>query len=201
MAEFMRCNKCGTVFPVEDFLFSKCENKSCGSTTNFTVIGAWGAAFGQDQTTYTNGSKTDVKLLAQQIGSSKRTKIKGVITVNYKNSAGKILPKQEFKERELDKALERIANGGAMPIDASNNTHRNDGTTFNNHERYLPVQAGNYYTEYGVLVGSVGWEVRVSSERLVVGRCWDIYYTSEHYKAGSWWVFNTVNGTWNVYTH
>ncbi len=189
------------MFPVEELLFSKCENKSCGSTTDFTIVGAWGAAFDQNQDGYTNGSQTDTKLLAKQIVNAKRTKVKGVITVNYKNSQGKILPSSQFQERELDKALERIASGGAMPIDASNNTHRNDGTTFKNNEKYLPVPTNNYYTEFGVLVGSVGWEVRVSSERLVVGRCWDIYYTSEHYKAGSWWVFNTVNGTWNVYTH
>ncbi len=201
MPDYMRCNSCGTVGPGDLSLTATCPNASCGAGGSFTAIGAWGGELGARQDSYTTGAPTDIRVLAKRLVDTKCTQIKGVISVNYKSASGKILPKEDFQERELNKALERIANGQAMPVDVANNTHHNDGAIYKNKEGILPVRDANYYVELGVLVGSRGWEVRVSSERLVVGRCWDLYYTSLHYDAASWWVFNTVDGHWRPYSN
>lgn len=55
-----------------------------------------------------------------------------------------------------------------------------DGSTFKNLERRLPLQPGGYYREY--TVKTPGHSDRGPS-RLVVGQRGELYYTEDHYNS------------------
>lgn len=68
--------------------------------------------------------------------------------------------------------LQLIAAGGPFP-------YRQDGVTFQNRERILPVRSGGYYREY--TVRTPGSPTR-GARRIVVGRQpIERYYTADHY--------------------
>ncbi len=73
------------------------------------------------------------------------------------------------KEARLTLAL--IATGGPFP-------YSEDGSTFRNLERLLPIRATNYYREY--TVDTPGSPDR-GARRIVTGRDGDKYWTVDHY--------------------
>ncbi len=75
---------------------------------------------------------------------------------------------------DLTPALERIERG-------ERDSHRNDGSTFGNRERILPIMNDrNYYTEYVVRTPNIRG---VGPQRLVLGKNGEIYYTPDHYES------------------
>jgi len=75
-------------------------------------------------------------------------------------------------DMDLKPTLERIAKG-------VKDSHDNDGTTFSNRERGLPVKSDrNYYTEY--VVRTPGMR-EVGPQRLIMGKDGEAYYTPDHY--------------------
>lgn len=73
---------------------------------------------------------------------------------------------------DLGPTLARIARGEA-------NSHRNDGTTFQNRERRLPAQPSGYYKEY---VHPTPKTPGPGPQRVIVGNDGDIWYTPDHYR-------------------
>lgn len=73
---------------------------------------------------------------------------------------------------DLRPALERIARGDA-------NSHRNDGTTFQNRERRLPTKPSGYYKEY---VHPTPKTTGPGPQRIIVGKDGDTWYTPDHYR-------------------
>ena len=72
---------------------------------------------------------------------------------------------------EARRTLDLIKKGGPFP-------YRNDGMTFGNRERRLPLREHGYYREYTVQTpGSTDRGAR----RIVAGRNADFYYTDDHY--------------------
>lgn len=85
-------------------------------------------------------------------------------TIAYKN-----LPS------EAQKTIKTIEKGGPFP-------YRRDNTIFKNREGQLPKQPESYYKEYTVKTkGTLGR----GSQRLVVGKKGEVYYTKDHYKSFS----------------
>lgn len=73
---------------------------------------------------------------------------------------------------DLKAVLDRIAAGKKDP-------HPNDGTTFTNRERRLPIMSDSkYYTEYVVRTPGLR---EVGPQRLIIGKGYEIYYTPDHY--------------------
>jgi ribonuclease T1 len=72
---------------------------------------------------------------------------------------------------EALETLDLIYKGGPFP-------YRQDGTTFQNRERLLPIQPQGYYREY--TVRTPGEDDR-GARRIVFGREGEIYYTDDHY--------------------
>lgn len=72
---------------------------------------------------------------------------------------------------EARRTLELIKKGGPF-------RYRNDGMTFGNRERRLPLRAHGYYREY--TVPTPGARDR-GARRIVAGRNADYYYTDDHY--------------------
>lgn len=77
--------------------------------------------------------------------------------------------------REARRTLELIEAGGPYP-------YRQDGSTFGNRERLLPVQPAGYYREF--TVPTPGSRDR-GARRLVLGDSGEIYYTEDHYQSFS----------------
>lgn len=73
---------------------------------------------------------------------------------------------------DLRPTLERIARGDS-------NSHRNDGTTFQNRERRLPTKPSGYYKEY---VHPTPKTPGPGPQRIIVGKDGDIWYTPDHYR-------------------
>ncbi|AKT38695.1 ribonuclease domain-containing protein [Chondromyces crocatus] len=79
---------------------------------------------------------------------------------------------------DLGPTLDRIAAGGSYP-------HRNDGSTFSNRplpgstEPPLPEEPYGYYTEYVHPTPGISG---AGPQRLIVGRCGEVYYTPDHYQ-------------------
>jgi ribonuclease T1 len=84
---------------------------------------------------------------------------------------------KEVAARELPpearQTLELIKNNGPFP-------HRQDGTTFGNREKRLPMRANGYYREYTVT--TPGAKNR-GARRIVAGNGGEFYYTDDHYRS------------------
>ena len=75
--------------------------------------------------------------------------------------------------REARETLQLIQNGGPYP-------HAQDGHTFHNRERLLPLRGPGYYAEFTVKTpGARGRGAR----RIVAGRGGELYYTADHYRS------------------
>ncbi len=73
---------------------------------------------------------------------------------------------------DLKPVLDRIAAGRKDP-------HPNDGSTFTNRERRLPIMSdAKYYTEYVVRTPNMR---DVGPQRLIIGKGAELYYTPDHY--------------------
>lgn len=83
-------------------------------------------------------------------------------------------PRKETRAQdpELQATLELIERGGPFP-------HRQDGATFSNRERRLPIKAHGYYREYTVRTPGA---TNRGARRIVKGQDGDIWYTRDHYK-------------------
>ena len=74
---------------------------------------------------------------------------------------------------EARQTLELIKNNGPFP-------HKQDGATFANRERRLPLRANGYYREY--TVHTPGAKDR-GPRRIVAGNGGEFYYSDDHYKS------------------
>ena len=74
---------------------------------------------------------------------------------------------------EARQTLERIKDNGPFP-------YRQDGKTFGNRERRLPLRAQGYYREY--TVKTPGSRDR-GARRIVAGNGGEFYYTEDHYRS------------------
>jgi filamentous hemagglutinin len=72
---------------------------------------------------------------------------------------------------DLKPTLDRISAGRSFP-------HKNDGSIFANKESLLPQQPTGYYTEYVHPTPGVSGP---GSQRIVVGKGGEIFYTPDHY--------------------
>jgi len=84
----------------------------------------------------------------------------------------KAVPASELPA-EARQTLELIRNNGPFP-------HKQDGTTFGNRERRLPLRANGYYREY--TVRTPGAKDR-GARRIVAGNGGEFYYTEDHYRS------------------
>jgi ribonuclease T1 len=73
---------------------------------------------------------------------------------------------------EARQTLELIRNNGPFP-------YRQDGSTFGNREKRLPLRASGYYREY--TVKTPGAKDR-GARRIVAGNGGEFYYTADHYR-------------------
>ena len=73
---------------------------------------------------------------------------------------------------DLQPTLDRIAKG-------QQNSHRNDGTTFQNRERRLPAKPSGYYKEYVHPTPNISGP---GPQRVIIGKDGDIWYTPDHYQ-------------------
>lgn len=74
---------------------------------------------------------------------------------------------------DLKPTLDRIERGDA-------NSHRNDGTSFQNREGRLPRKPAGYYKEY---VHPTKGEYGPGPQRVILGKEGEIWYTPDHYKS------------------
>jgi ribonuclease T1 len=74
---------------------------------------------------------------------------------------------------EAQQTLELIKNNGPFP-------YKQDGATFANRERRLPMRANGYYREY--TVKTPGAKDR-GARRIVAGNGGEFYYTDDHYRS------------------
>jgi ribonuclease T1 len=74
---------------------------------------------------------------------------------------------------EARQTLELIRSNGPFP-------HRQDGITFGNREKRLPLRASGYYREY--TVKTPGAKDR-GARRIVAGNGGEFYYTEDHYRS------------------
>lgn len=88
----------------------------------------------------------------------------------------------QAQDRELSYTLSLIQQGGPFP-------HRQDGTTFHNRERLLPIKPRGYYREY--TVETPGLNHRGARRVVTGGQPPEIYYyTRDHYRS-----FRVIEGT------
>jgi len=85
---------------------------------------------------------------------------------------GKDVHSRDLPE-EARQTLELIKNNGPFP-------HRQDGSTFGNREKRLPLRANGYYREY--TVKTPGAKDR-GARRIVAGNGGEFYYTADHYRS------------------
>lgn len=74
---------------------------------------------------------------------------------------------------EAKQTLELIKSNGPFP-------HKQDGGTFGNREKRLPLRAHGYYREY--TVKTPGARDR-GARRIISGNGGEFYYTEDHYKS------------------
>ena len=74
---------------------------------------------------------------------------------------------------EAQQTLDLIKRNGPFP-------HRQDGSTFGNREKRLPLRANGYYREY--TVKTPGAKDR-GARRIVSGNGGEFYYTGDHYRS------------------
>ena len=85
---------------------------------------------------------------------------------------GKDVHSKDLPE-EARQTLELIKSSGPFP-------HRQDGATFGNREKLLPLRARGYYREY--TVKTPGARDR-GARRIVAGNGGEFYYTEDHYRS------------------
>lgn len=76
------------------------------------------------------------------------------------------------QDAQLQATLDLIERGGPFP-------YRQDGATFGNRERRLPIKEPGYYREY--TVPTPGAKNR-GARRIVKGKNGETWYTQDHYK-------------------
>ena len=202
--DYLKCKTCGAVWRTKDdtsmarmFGEVKCVNLHCGGT-------AFDVTVGKSDTAGVAARQLADRMVKFGKGA---TTITGQVKINYVTSkkgggggAGKF-EEMVHNGRDLKPALERLVSGAALPTDVNNRNHVHDGGKYRG--QHLPIgnvkAATTYYKEYGVLSSSRGWEINLSSERLVVGACSEIYYSSLHYQPGWWWVFSPDRGVWSKF--
>ena len=74
---------------------------------------------------------------------------------------------------EAQQTLEAIKSNGPFP-------HKQDGRTFGNREKRLPLRGNGYYREY--TVKTPGSKDR-GARRIVAGNGGEFYYTDDHYRS------------------
>jgi ribonuclease T1 len=74
---------------------------------------------------------------------------------------------------EARQTLELIKNNGPFP-------YKQDGSTFGNREKRLPLRANGYYREY--TVKTPGARDR-GARRIIAGNGGEFYYTEDHYRS------------------
>jgi ribonuclease T1 len=89
-------------------------------------------------------------------------------------ASGKDVLSRDLPE-EARQTLELIKSNGPFP-------HRQDGVTFGNREKRLPLRANGYYREY--TVKTPGAKDR-GARRIVAGNGGEFYYTEDHYRSFS----------------
>jgi len=85
---------------------------------------------------------------------------------------GKDVVSRDLPE-EARQTLERIKSNGPF-------AYRQDGATFGNREKRLPLRANGYYREY--TVKTPGAKDR-GSRRIIAGNGGEFYYTDDHYRS------------------
>ena len=75
-------------------------------------------------------------------------------------------------EIDLTPTMDRITHG-------EKNSHRNDGTSFQNRERRLPAKPQGYYKEYVHPTQGISGP---GPQRVIVGKDGDVWYTPDHYR-------------------
>src|ERR1043166_2878443 len=75
--------------------------------------------------------------------------------------------------REARATLALIKKGGPFP-------YRQDGVTFGNRERLLPLRARGYYREYTVITPRSRDR---GGRRIIAGVAGEYYYTEDHYRS------------------
>ena len=75
--------------------------------------------------------------------------------------------------REARETLQLIEQGGP-------HRHAQDGHTFHNRERLLPLREPGYYAEFTVQTPGVRGR---AARRIVAGRGGELYYTADHYRS------------------
>ena len=146
-----------------------------------------------------------VTALAQKIVQYKKYVVPGPVRYNVLRDQGDPGPglfrEQTFPDRDIKAALERLANGHPLPQDVNGRQHFHDGGKYQG--QHLPIrgvkQTTTYYSEWGMLSSSRGWEKNLGSERLVTGASGEIYYSSLHYHVDWWWVFSSALGKWTKF--
>ena len=83
---------------------------------------------------------------------------------------GKDLRSSELP-KEARQTLELIRSNGPFP-------YRQDGATFGNREKRLPLRANGYYREYTVKTPGVRTR---GARRIIAGAGGELYYTEDHY--------------------
>jgi hypothetical protein len=193
---YISCEACGTVQRTkQDFEIwelgminqadNACANSNCKGGSFHHVVGKQDAA------------RLIVKATAQKILKYNRYMINEKVKYSIKTGPG-LFEDQTFKDRDLKGAFQRLVSGAALPMDVNQRQHFRDGQKYKG--QWLPIRdvklATTYYTEWGVLSSSRGWELNLGSERLITGATGEIYYSSFHYDRDWWWVFNPTNGNW-----
>lgn len=198
--EYFKCRLCGTVqrhkedtsiARLFENLDQPCANANCGAKG----VNDYDVCIGKSDV-----GGIQARALAQRMVGNGRgaTTVYGKVTFSYVEPQPHGPPQfrqQSSMNRDLTAALDRLAKGTPLPQDVNKRVHFHDGGKYQGGN--LPIrnvkQATVYYREYGILSSSKGWEVNLSSERLVVGSCGEIYYSSLHYQPGHWWIFNATN--------
>jgi len=89
----------------------------------------------------------------------------------HKASLAQLVP-DATERAQLVATLDLIDRGGPFP-------YKQDGTTFGNREKRLPLKARDYYREY--TVPTPGAKNR-GARRVIRGRGGETYYTRDHYR-------------------
>jgi ribonuclease T1 len=89
--------------------------------------------------------------------------------VTLKNQDGDVIYQGPI---DLQPTLDRIEKG-------ERNSHRNDGTVFQNRERKLTRKPSGYYHEYVVPTPN---QQGPGPQRLILGQGGEVYYTADHYR-------------------
>jgi len=196
---YICCKACGTVQRTkQDFQTwelamvgqanESCANALCKGGDFFHTVGKQDVA------------RLIVKATAQLILKTNRYIIKEPVKYSIKKGPNQF-EDQTFQGRDLKAALQRLVSGEALPVDVNQRQHFHDGQKYKG--QWLPIrgvkEATTYYTEWGVLSSSRGWEMNLGSERLITGASGELYYSSLHYHKDWWWVFNSSNGTWHKF--